>query len=129
MSKTDELIERALSAEDHELLARHGVHGLEEPGYFSQAFGLFRGRLGWVVSVAYVSGVAAFAGFIWALWQVWTTPEALVAVRWAVVAVVLFQFTAIMKTFLGTHLEANRTLRELKRIELQMALLHGKDGS
>ena len=44
MDKTERLIEQALSAEDRELLARHG-----EPGYFSQAFGLFRGTLGWVV--------------------------------------------------------------------------------
>ncbi|QDH68786.1 DUF6768 family protein [Marilutibacter alkalisoli] len=122
MSKTDELIERALSAEDRELLARH-----TEPGYFSQAFGLFRGSLGWVVWLAYLTSIAAFAGFIWALWQAWTTPETLLAVRWGVVAIVLFQYTAMVKSFLGTHMEANRTLRELKRIELQVAMLREKD--
>ena len=37
MDKTDDLIERALSAEDRALLASHG-----EPGYISQALGLFR---------------------------------------------------------------------------------------
>ena len=43
--------------------------------------------------------------------------------QWGVLAIVLFQFTMIMKSFLGSHMEANRMLRELKRVELQLALL------
>jgi hypothetical protein len=117
MDKTDELIERALSAEDRALLARHG-----EPGYFSQAMGLFRSSMGWVVWVAYLSGVAAFAGFLFALWRSWTALDTLPAVQWGVLAIVLFQFTMVMKSFLGSHMEANRMLRELKRVELQLAL-------
>jgi uncharacterized membrane protein len=99
-------------------LARHG-----EPGYFSQAFGLFRGSLGWVVWVAYLCGIIAFAGFGVSLWRSWHATDALVAVQWGVLAIVLFQFTMIMKSFLGSHLEANRMLREFKRVELQLALL------
>ncbi|MBB5014877.1 DUF6768 family protein [Rehaibacterium terrae] len=118
MGKIDELIEQALSSEDRELLARHA-----EPGYFAQAFGLFRGSLGWVVWLAYLTGIAAFIGFAFALWQTWTAAEALAAVRWGVLAVVLFQYSAMIKSFLGSHLEANRTLRELKRVELQLALV------
>lgn len=118
MNKTDDLIKQTLSAEDRDLLARHG-----EPGYFSQAFGLFRGALGWVVWVAYLCGIAAFAGFGVSLWRSWHATEALVAVQWGVLAIVLFQFTMIMKSFLGSHMEANRMLRELKRVELQLALL------
>ena len=118
MNKTDDLIKQTLSAEDRDLLARH-----DEPGYFSQAFGLFRGTLGWVVWVAYLCGIADFAGFGVSLWRSWHTTEALVAVQWGVLAIVLFQFTMIMKSFLGSHMEANRMLRELKRVELQLALL------
>jgi uncharacterized membrane protein len=118
MDKTDELIKQTLSAEDRDLLARHG-----EPGYFSQAFGLFRGSLGWVVWVAYLCGIIAFAGFGVSLWRSWHATDALAAVQWGVLAIVLFQFTMIMKSFLGSHLEANRMLREFKRVELQLALL------
>lgn len=118
MDKTDDLITQTLSAEDRELLARHG-----EPGYVSQAFGLFRGSLGWVVWVAYLCGIIAFAGFGVSLWRSWHAADALVAVQWGVLAIVLFQFTMIMKSFLGSHMEANRMLREFKRVELQLALL------
>lgn len=120
MNDTDDLITRALSAEDRALLARHA-----EPGYFSQATGLFRGPLGWVIWLSYLSGLAAFAGFVFALWRCWMAPAALPAVQWGVLAVVLFQVTMLVKSFLGSHLEANRLLRELKRIELRLALLPG----
>lgn len=118
MNKTDDLIERALSAEDRALLARHG-----EPGYFSQAFGLFRGSLGWVVWIAYITGTAAFFGFVWAFWQTWNANDVLTAVKHGVLSVLLFQGAAMMKAFLGSHMEANRTLRELKRVELQVAMM------
>lgn len=118
MSKIDELIEQALSAEDRELLARHA-----EPGYFKQAFGLFHGSLGWVVWLAYLTGIAAFIGFGIAIWQVWATTDPITAVRWGVLAVVLFQYTAMVKGFMGSHMEANRSLREFKRVELELSLL------
>jgi len=118
MDKTDQLIEQALSAEDRELLAAH-----HEPGYLTQAFGLFRGSMGWVAWLAYLTGIVAFAFCAYALWQTWTTTDALLAVRWGVAAVLLFQCSAMLKTYLGSQMQANRTLRELKRIELQLALL------
>lgn len=118
MDNTDDLIERALSEEDRALLAHHG-----EPGYVAQALGLFRGPQGWVGVLAYITALAAFAGFVFAFWQLWTTDDPLAAVKLGVVALLLFQYSAMMKTFMGTRFEANRTLRELKRVELQVALL------
>ena len=40
-----------------------------------------------------------------------------------VAGLALFQFTVVGKGFMGAHLEANRVLREVKRVELQLALL------
>lgn len=118
MRNTDQLIEQALSVEDRELLAKHG-----EPNYLNQAFGLFQGSLGWVAWLTYLTGIVAFAGCAYALWQTWTTTDPLLAVRWGVVAVLLFQCSAMLKAYLGSHMQANRTLRELKRVEVQLSLL------
>ena len=118
MNDTDELISRALTAEDRELLARHG-----EPGYIHQALGLFRGPEGWVGVLAYVTALAAFAGFAFAFWRLWTAIDSLSAVRWGVVALLAFQYSAMMKSVMGTRVEANRVLRELKRVELRVALV------
>jgi uncharacterized membrane protein len=118
MDKHDNLIRSALDAEDRALLAAHA-----EPGYFAQAIGLFHGRLGWVMWVSYLFGMAAFAFSIYALWRTWQLDDPVSAIRWAVLTILAFQGTVIMKLFLGSHLEANRMLREIKRVELQVALL------
>jgi len=35
----------------------------------------------------------------------------------------MFQMSIMGKSFLGTHMEANRMLREIKRVELQLSLM------
>lgn len=118
MDTFDEKIGRALSDEDRALLARHG-----EPGYIAQAFGLFRGPFAWVMWVGYLVGVAGFLAGVYALWRMSAAGDALTAVQWGIGALFLFQFMMLAKNFMGSHLEANRVLRELKRVELQLALL------
>jgi hypothetical protein len=118
MDKIDELIGQALNDEDRALLARHA-----EPGYFAQAFGMFHGPLAWTMWLVYaVGGLAFFAG-VYALWQMVATADLLAAVKWGVGALFLFQFTTLAKGYMGSHMEANRLLRELKRLELQVAML------
>lgn len=122
MNKIDDLIGRALTEEDRALLARHG-----EPGYLTQAFGIFRGPMAWVMWVVNAAAGVAFVAALYAIWKMFGTTDALVAVKWGVGSLVLFQVTTLCKTFMGSHLETNRMLREIKRMELQVALL--RDGS
>jgi len=121
MNKLDEMIGRALTEEDRELLARHG-----EPGYVAQAFGMFRGPMAWALWVAYVAGAVAFVLGAYAFWQMVTTSDVVAAVKWGVGALLLFQMTTLTKSFMGSHMQANRMLRELKRLELQVALLRAE---
>jgi hypothetical protein len=121
MNKVDELIGQALTDEDRALLARHG-----EPGYVAQAFGLFCGPLAWVMWLVYVVGAVAFVAGVYALWQMFVTADVLTAVKWGVASLFLFQFTTLAKGFMGSHMEANRMLRELKRVELQVSLLRAE---
>jgi hypothetical protein len=121
MDKFDEMIGQALTAEDRALLASHG-----EPGYLAQAFGIFRGPLAWVMWLVYVSALAAFIAGVWAFVRMWGAGDALDAVKWGVAALFAFQITMMCKSFMGNHMESNRLLREVKRVELQVALL--RDG-
>lgn len=123
MKHIDDLIGQALSAEDHALLARHA-----EPGYFAQAFGLFRGPMAWVIWTVYLASGLAFVAGAYAVWQMFAATDALVAVKWGVVSLFLFQVTMMGKAFMGNRLEANRLLREIKRVELQVALLRDQTG-
>lgn len=118
MNKIDDLIGQALTEEDRALLASHG-----EPGYLKQAFGIFRGPMAGIMWLVNVANVVAFIAGVYAMWRVFDTTDALVAVQWGVSALFLFQITILCKTFMGSHMEANRLLRELKRVELQVSLL------
>ncbi len=124
MNKIDDLIGQALTEEDRALLASHA-----EPGYLSQAFGIFRGPMAWVMWVVNVAAGLAFLAGLYAVWHMVAAPDALAAVKWGVGALFLFQVTTLGKTFMGSHMEANRLLRELKRVELQVSLLRDRLGA
>jgi len=124
MSKIDDLIGKALTEEDRELLASHA-----EPGYINQAFGIFRGPMGWVMWVVNIAAGVAFVGGLYAVWHMFEAADALTAVKWGVGSLFLFQVTTMCKTFMGNHMEANRMLRELKRVELQVSLLRDRVGA
>ena len=56
------------------------------------------------------------------------TLDPLVAIKWGIASLFLFQVTMLCKTFMGNHMEANRILREVKRVELQVSLLRAGAG-
>lgn len=112
----DDLIDAALSEEDRSLLERYG----REPGYLRQALGMFGGPLGWIIWVTFAASLIAFAGSVYALAQMLAAGETLTAVQWGVGGVVLFQLATFARGFMGDHFEANRLLREIKRLELRL---------
>lgn len=116
MSKIDDLINETLSQEDEALLESHG----SEPGYFTQAFALFTGKLGWVMWLVGIIGLVLFVAAVYALYQVFTADELIHALRWGVGAIVLVQLSVFLRSFMGMHFEANRVLREVKRLELRL---------
>ena len=83
--------------------------------------------MAWVMWVAYLAALLAFAGGVYALWQLSGATDAVVAVKWGVASLFLFQVTTMCKGFMGNRMEANRLLREIKRVELQVSLL--RDGT
>ena len=112
----DQLINEALSKEDQELLDQ--FH--DEPGWIRQAFGLFQGRLGWVMWLTAIVQILSFFGALYALWVMFTAEELMAAVRWGLVGVILVQISTFLRGFMGSHLEANRVLREVRRLDLRL---------
>lgn len=121
MAELDRMIDEALDSEMRELMDRIG----DEPGFFSQAFGVFRGRTGWVnVILAVVQGVAFVAG-AWAAWQFFQADDPVTQLRWGLPSAVLLIQGLIIKMALVPRMETNLVIRELKRIELQLAHRQG----
>lgn len=118
MRNIDEVIGGALSEEDRRLLANP-----VEPGYVTQAFGLFLGPTASIMWLVYIVSGLAFFGSAYTFWRMFETVDSLSAVKWGVAAVLLLQMTTLCKSFMGGRMESNRMIREIKRAELQIALL------
>ena len=121
MRNIDELIDRAVDEEERELLRSIG----EERGFVGQVFGLFRGPLGWVGVVLIVAQSVMFVAGVWASWNFFEAIEPMAALRWGMPAAVLLIGALILKMSLWPTFEANRVLREIKRLEWQLSHARG----
>lgn len=123
MSKIDDLINESLNEEDKALLKNYEA----EPGWFKQAFALFRGSLAWVMWMLMIVQILMFLLALYALWVLFTTPDLITAVRWGAVAIIMFQLHTFLRGFMGSHLEANRVLRGIARLELRLVRMEKAD--
>ena len=121
MNDIDNKIKEALDVEDRELLDQFGEQGL-----IAQSLSVFQGRQGWIAGVAMIASVIIFAGAIYAGWQFFNAPAALESAQWAAVAWFLMTMVAFMKVWFWMRMESNRVIREVKRVELQIARLQDK---
>lgn len=117
MRDMEKMIDDAISEEERDLLRRIG----EEPGFFSQALGIFGGSTGWVnVLLAVVLTLLFFAG-AWAAWMFFAADDPVTQLRWGLPAVLLLLTALMLKMMIWPSMQSNRTLRELKLIQLQLA--------
>lgn len=119
----DHLIREALATEDRAILDEFGP----EQSWLSQAFASFTGRHGWVVWVMYLTNLVAAGGMIWGIWALLQTTDLLVSLRWGVWVLGCMNIGLFMKHGINQQMQANRVLREIKRVELQIARLRSSD--
>ena len=116
MQDIDRMIDDALDAEERELL-----RSLEEPGFFSQVFGIFGGPTGWANAVMMGAQAIAFIAGVWAAWNFFQAADTVTQLRWGLPAAVLLLLATMIKMALIPRMESNRLMRELKRLQLQLA--------
>ncbi len=120
MQDIDRMIEEALEGEEQALFRETA----REPGFFEQALGLLGGRNGWVNGVMVAVQAALFVGGLWAGWRFFEAETPLSALHWGLPAAVLLLMSLIIKLGMMPELQANRLMRELKRLQLQIAVNH-----
>ena len=113
----DTMIDEALNSEERELLSAIG----KEPNYITQVGGLFSGQLGWISWLLMVAQTLMFIAAVYAAVQFFNASEALEALRWGLPSATLLILSAQMKFLMWPSLQANRVIREVKRLELQVA--------
>ncbi|MEL7489125.1 MAG: DUF6768 family protein [Pseudomonadota bacterium] len=118
MSKLDHEIAEALAAEDRALHAEFG-----ELGLFGQLGSLFKGKLAWLSLFTIIIGTLATILGFYAAWKFATVDSIEGILHWGAIATAAFGTQMMIKLWSWMRMETNRTLREVKRLELQVARL------
>ncbi len=121
MSELDRMIEEALDAEDRAILDKYGEQEL-----LGQVGGLFRGKLGWWIALTSFVQIALFAGAVYAAIQFVRVDDLTHMIRWGGLSAFLMSAVAVIKLMFFMRMQTNDILREVKRVELQLARLQGK---
>ncbi len=118
MRDLDRMIEEALDAEERALLRSIG----EEPNIVERALGMFGAGAGWMVAVMMAVQAVLFLLGVWAAWMFFEAAEPVAQLRWGLPAAVLLLVSLIVKMGVAPAVHADRIMRELKRVELQLAI-------
>lgn len=117
MTRTDDLLDHAITLEERDLLRRIG----DDPGHVNQVLSLFAGRSGWVSVVLLAAQAVMFVVGLLLGWRFFQAGDALTALHWGLPAAVLLIMSLMLKLALWPTMQANRVLLALKRLELLTA--------
>ena len=123
MSKLDDAIHDALSEEDAEFLERLQP----EPVFIGMFWDIFKGPLRWINIAAAVAMIPMLAVGIWAVVEFIGAPDLRVMFLWFAAASLCTVGILLIRLWWGMCVQANRVIREIKRLELQVARLAARD--
>jgi hypothetical protein len=119
MNTIDDAIRSALSEEDARLLERFRAD-LPLP---QQLGDTFRGHMGVWNAISWVMGFVIFALGLYCAWRFLQAPAVEPMLRWGVGLLLCAMAVLGIKLFSWMELEKNAIVREVKRLELQVARL------
>ncbi|WP_135211055.1 DUF6768 family protein [Vitreimonas flagellata] len=122
MTNLDQAIRQALSAEDAAFLAR-----FENETPFGEVLGTFRGQWGALNVFAAIVTFALFGVFVWCAWNAFSVADLRDVVLWVGGALLSMLGVAMLKIYFWMDMHKNMILREVKRLELQVARLSARD--
>lgn len=117
----DQLIEQALSHEEAEYF-----HQLDEQNLIEQFGGLFRGKMKWINVMTVIVQVIMFGFAVYFGYRFFTTTDLIESIRFGSGAFFLMMAVTMLKMYHWMEMNKNATIREIKRMELQMSLLAKK---
>jgi len=119
MTDIDEKIREALRREDAELLA----HYQTEPPVHELLIDAFRGRRVWLSSLAVVFTIVIFGLSLYALYGFFHAEGTRSLIAWACGFLWASLAVAMLKIWFWMEIQRNAVVREIKRLELQVANL------
>jgi hypothetical protein len=119
MNEVDRAIRQSLSTEDTELLGRLGA----DQALHRQVLDTFEGQLRWFNAAGWIAGFVLFAVAGLFGWRFWFAQQIEEMLRWGAVSALAFAGLALIKVWFWMELQKNAIVREVKRLELQVASL------
>ncbi|MEX0288649.1 MAG: DUF6768 family protein [Flavobacteriaceae bacterium] len=114
----DELIKESLSLEEAKF-----YDALEEQNLMDKMFQVHKGKTGWLASVMTVFHIVAFVIFVYCIVQFLNSEQSNDLIRWASAGFLCLVIMGMLKLYVWMQMDKNDILRELKRLELQLATL------
>ena len=99
---------------------------LDELNLFSKIWGTFKSKGGWLLVIMNIISELALVFFIYCIVQFFNTNSTKELIHWAAGGLFSALFISMIKIYFWQLMHRNDLLRELKRIELQVAALAGK---
>jgi len=121
MRELDEEIKKALSDQDRELMAH-----FEEQGLLGQLGGLFKGKLAWLSVLTFIIGTILTIIAVYAAWKFIIADDVPSMLRWGGLVWIAGTSQMMIKLWSWMRMETNRTLRAVKRLELQIIRMDGE---
>lgn len=119
MNKVDEAIRRALSPEDVRAYDALG----QERSIIGEAMQAFQTRHRLIAVTGWIAGFALFTVGAWAAWRFWQAPDTRAMLLWGGLAALMLSGLALIKLWFWMEMQTNAIVREVKRLELQVASL------
>ncbi len=119
MTNIDDEIRAVLTSEEMEEL--ESLTG--EQGLFDIVGESFRTKMRYWVVFLWIYSLASFAGAVWTVMRFLTATEPKEMALWGGLSMLLFLSVALTKIWYWMELNKNTVVRELKRVELQIAFL------
>ena len=122
MTETDDRITDALSDDDYEFL-----NSLEaDRGMFAQIGDTWKGPLGGWAKFLFVITVALGGLLLFTIWQVAHTRNPVEHTLWAISALAVIVLLGFAKEWMFNRMNMLTILREIKRLQVQVAMLNEK---
>jgi len=119
MTDLDQAIRESLSSEDTELFDRLGA----DQALHRQVLATFEGQLRWFNIAGWIAGFVLFGVASVSAWRFVQAQEFDDMLRWGAASALAFAGLALIKVWFWLELQKNAIVREVKRLEVQVASL------
>lgn len=121
IEKIDELIKEALTQEEAKFYDELGEQNLIE-----KLGSVFKGKTGWLAIIMNLFNLVIFGLLIFCVVQFLNTEATNELIKWGTGIFACLIFMGMIKLFVWMQMDKNDILREIKRLELQIATLSNK---